>query len=378
MNRSRHIPRLLKMVLLLFCLSLLSPGCSNKDPEPIKIGFLGGITGRFSVLGVDGRDGTLLAIEQANAAGGINGRRLELIIRDDRQDAEAVQNAFTALHDEQVVAVVGPFTSAMAVAVLPLINQYKLVTVGPTVSTNDLCDLDDYFLRVRPESKFLARNLAGIIYNERGIRKISVIYDLKNESHSKSWYKALQKNFEAFGGEIVKIQAFNSAERASYFQMAQELLKTPTEGIFILAGSVDTGLFSQQLKKLKYDKALFASEWSFTNDLLQMGGSAVEGMTIIHTFNPQDQTPAYLKFSADYQERFGRKPSFSAAHAYDSTKLILTGLATNPDPDSLKKSLLQIPEFQGLQNSFQLNRYGDAERDLFTTTVKNGTFVVIK
>ncbi len=376
MQRSHHISIYFKLVFTLLCSLLVLSGCRKEEPEPIKIGFIGGTSGRFYRLGVDGRDGSVLAVERANAAGGINGRLINLIIRDDKQNNEALHAAFTELHNEQVAAVIGPFTSSMAVALTPLANQLNLVTVGPTISTNKLSGIDDFFLRNYPASDQQAKRLADHIAQKHKIKKISIIYDLSNKEHTESWSNSLRYYFEKLGGQIVATRQFDSTENESYLKLAENLLTTPTEGVFILANSSDTGLICQQLKKLGFKKPLFASEWSFTEDLLRIGGSSVEGMTIFHSYNPLDRSPQFLEFSTEFELRFGRKPSFVSVHAYDATSLVLTGLKAAVDPLPLKETLLELHEFNGVQNNFHLNRYGDAERELYLTTIKDGAFIL--
>jgi len=376
MQRSHQISIYFKLVFTLLCSLLVLSGCRKEESEPIKIGFIGGTSGRFYRLGIDGRDGSVLAVERANAAGGINGRLIKLIIRDDKQNKEALHAAFTDLHNEQVAAVIGPFTSSMAVALAPLANQLNLVTVGPTISTNKLSGIDDFFLRNYPTSDQQAMRLADHIAQTKKIKRISIIYDLSNKEHTESWSNSLRYYFEKLGGQIVATRQFDSAENKSYLKLAENLLTTPTEGVFILANSRDTGLICQQLKKLGFKKPLFASEWSFTEDLLRIGGSSVEGMTIFHSYNPQDRSPRFLEFSSEFELRFGRKPSFVSVHAYDSTNLLLTGLKAAVDPLTLKETLLELPELNGVQNNFRLNRYGDAERELYLTKIKDGAFIL--
>ena len=90
---------------LLLCFTLLVGGCSQ--PKPVKIGFAGGLTGRLADLGTGGRDGALLATEDLNAAGGIKGARVELLVRDDKSDVQTALEVDRELLDAGVVAIVG-------------------------------------------------------------------------------------------------------------------------------------------------------------------------------------------------------------------------------------------------------------------------------
>ena len=109
-------------------------GCS--PPEPIRLGFIGGISGRVADLGIAGRNGAALAIEMRNKSGGINGRPVELIVEDDKQDPEIAKRGISRLIGNKVHAIIGPMTSTMAMASLPLINEARMTMISPTVTSS--------------------------------------------------------------------------------------------------------------------------------------------------------------------------------------------------------------------------------------------------
>jgi branched-chain amino acid transport system substrate-binding protein len=129
-------------ILLTTCL-LLQAGCN--DSEPIRIGFLGGLTSRAAGLSTSGRDGFQLAIEEINASGGVNNRQVEGIIQDTRGHKETALQAVNSLIEREVAAIIGPMTSQTAVAVVSEADLAKIPMISPTVSTNHLNGLDDYF-----------------------------------------------------------------------------------------------------------------------------------------------------------------------------------------------------------------------------------------
>ena len=117
----------------LLILVLLLVSCKNN--EPVKIGFVAGLSGRNGDLGTAGRDGALLAVDAINAAGGVNGRKIELVIKDDKSDPEQGKLVVGELVKVGVSAIVGPMTSSLAEAMVPLVDRAKIATVSPTVSS---------------------------------------------------------------------------------------------------------------------------------------------------------------------------------------------------------------------------------------------------
>lgn len=131
--------------------ALLSQGCSPERP-PLVIGYLGGLTGRSADLGVAGRDGALLAVEEFNAAGGVDGRKVRLAVANDKQNQDAARNAFRSLVRQNALCVIGPMTSSVAVAVAPLAAQSGTPLISPTTSTDALTGKDDLFYRLYPDN----------------------------------------------------------------------------------------------------------------------------------------------------------------------------------------------------------------------------------
>jgi len=361
---------------LLLVVTLVAASC--KRSEPVKLGFIGGLSGRLSSLGIAGRNGVIFAVEEINAAGGLNGQPVTLEIIDDRQEAETVRNGMRELNRRGVSAVIGPLTSAMAVEAVPISNELQLVTMGPTISTNDLSGKDDYFFRPRPASKVLAQRIAYHMRVDRGLKRLCVVFDTNNRAHTASWFSHLKAFFEGYGGSVVHAVPFSSAQNLSYTALAREMRTRSADSYFLLASSIDTGLIAQQLRKQGVEKPLFASEWSFTNDLLQFGGKAVEGLTICHTYNLLDSSTRFEDFRRRFTNRFGVSPSFAAGHSYDATRFILAALQVNPDPARLKETLLGMNDFSGLQSTITLDRYGDTERKTFLTTIENGSFTLLE
>ncbi len=114
-----------KMICFLALIAFVIAGCDDK--KPVRIGFAGGLTGRVSALGTAGRDGVVLAVEEINSRGGLNGRPVELVVRDDKQEPEPALAVDRELIDEGAAAIIGHMTSSMTLAVQELVNKEKIL-----------------------------------------------------------------------------------------------------------------------------------------------------------------------------------------------------------------------------------------------------------
>ncbi len=354
---------------------LLPSGC--KEPEPIRIGFLGELTTRAAGLSTSGRDGFLLAIEEINARGGINNRKVEALVQDTHMHKATALNAVRSLVESKVSAIIGPMTSQTAVTVVPEINRARIPMVSPTVSTNKLNGLDDYFFRVYYTNAQAAALLAGALSSQEDISQIAAIYDLGNSAYTEDWVRHFQEVLEQSGGSLVAKVPFDLRSDTLFLDLATEVIEAKPQGILILANAVDTAMICQQLAKLGNGLPRYATGWSYSDDLIQFGGKSVEGLHIIQSANLQNPSPTMQRFVEAYQERFRSSPNFPALHAYDATRMILAVLEKTTDPQAIREELLKVKNFKGLQSDLSLDRYGDLKHPLLHLAhITNGQFVI--
>jgi len=363
----------IRSLLVLVAFGILLAGCSER--KPLKIGFVGPLTGRNADLGIAGRDAVMLAVERINDAGGINGRQVQLIIRDDRQDPATAVEVDQELIADGVVVIIGHMTSAMSVAAVPTVNGAQVLMVSPTTSSNELTGLDDHFLRVYPPNSSVARRLAAHARNRLGLKRMAIVYDLANRGHTQGWSSHFRAAFEAMGGRIAVTSTFDSGQRTSFLKLARDIIKQEPDGIFFIANALDTATFCQQLRKLGSRIPVVVSEWSTTDELITHGGSAVEGVSFLQNFDRFSVSRPYLDFKQVYQQRLGREPTFASFFAYEAAQVVFAGLAQSSDPERLKSFIISQGKFSGLQGDFVIDRYGDAERLQLLMVVKNGRFV---
>jgi len=346
----------------------------GSTPEPIRIGFVGGLTGRVADLGIAGRDGTILAVEECNRDGGIDGRPLELLIRDDEQNAQTARRVDQELLDAGAVAIIGHMTSAMSVATVPLANAARRVMISPTTSSNELSGLDDFFFRVYPSSAKAAGLLAAYAAAQPDLNSFALVCDDGNRAHSESWANAFATSFEKAGGRIVSRKSFVSGPETSFATLAKQLQGSGSQGILIIANAIDSAILVQQLHKLGNTAAIFTSEWSATAELLRLGGQSIEGVRFLHTFDPDNHSPRFLTFRTAFLKQFGAEPGFAATHAYDATSTLISALRQNNDPTRLKQTLLQ-GSYSGVQNPIHFDAFGDSDIAMQMMIVRDGHFL---
>lgn len=358
---------------ILLGLAVVLGDCSPS--EPIRIGFVGGVSGRVADLGIAGRNGALLAVELRNQSGGVAGRQVELIVRDDEQDPEVAERATRELVVQGVVAIVGPMTSAMAMRMVPVANETKMLLVSPTVTTENLSGLDDHFFRVTSSTREYAYKNA--LY-QRNLRRVATAHDLGNRAYTESWLRDFSDAFARHGGVIVQSLGFKSGGDTLFLPIARDLLAAQPDGLLIVANSVDSALLCQQIRKLDSRVPIMVAEWGATERLVELGGQAVEGVAAPQLFDRESIVPAYRAFRQRFRERFGQEPGFGGTAAFDATNAVLDALAERRPDQSLKETMLAVRRFEGVQSPLSFDDFGDARRETFITVVRDGRFVKVE
>lgn len=360
--------------LLAIMLASLLAACGEQ--EPVRVGFIGGVSGRFADLGTTGRNGVMLAVEWRNERGGLAGRRIALSIKDDEQDPAKAKLALQELIGESVVAVLGPMTSSIAMAIVPDADRAGMVLVGGTATTSGLTGKDDNFIRTISTTTEYGSYAARVYRQRHGYKRAALIYDLANRDYTENWANEFSRTFEAEGGQVVKSLGFDSRAEKEYAALADQVLRAKPDLVAIAANSVDGALLAQKLRQRDSQVRLAGSAWVGTQRLIELGGTAVEGMLIEQYFNQDDKSESYLRFREAYLKRFGYEPGFAGVVAFDAANALLDALAENPDRKGLKERILKRTPFKGVQGDIRINAFGDAERPITMTEVRGGKIIV--
>lgn len=357
---------------LLFCLSACGP------QEPIRIGVIAGLSDRGSDFGQSVRDGVILAVENQNRAGGIQGRKIELVVRDDGQNKDQAIRAAQELIDLSPEIVIGPVTSSMAAAILPLMNQAGQVMISPTVASSDFYGKDDYFFRVNRSSREAAEDHAQVVF-KRGARRVAMAFDTSNRAYSDAWVKEFSSAFRRIGGEVVVAVGFDSQLSPSFSETIGQLLVSKPDWLLFVASSIDTVRLSQQSFRLAPGLPRSTTEWAASGEVLvEMGGAEVDGLVFSHAYDRDDGSEEFRRFRSDFKTRFQRDIGSFSPIAYDTASVVIAALTKRAGNESVKEALLKYGPYQGLQQQIEFDRNGDAKRTVYFTEIRGRSFVQLK
>lgn len=357
---------------------VLTKGCADKTP--IKIGVVGTMSGLQSDLSVSGRRGIELAVRDLNNKGGIKGRMVELVVKDDDNDpvrAEAIVEEFV---DEDVSLVIGHFTSGMMLAAYQSLEAHDILYLGPTISTDNLSQKDDHFIRFIASTQAQAE-IINTYAHKADEKDFLVIVDNKNVGYSQFLLNNFKTLLEEKQGQILDVFSYDLLDDDGLEAVETFVKSQPTaQAVFVISNASDLGAVAQKLRKSKHDISLYGSLWSRTTDLVRLGGEYVEGVKVVSAVDEMSRLPAYLAFADKYKETYGRSSTFSSVYAYDTCMALAEALEALDDisVDKVKAKIIEIGDFEGLQQPYHIDAYGDNTRQYMMDQVINGEFIRIE
>lgn len=353
--------------ILIILIIVFFTGCTI-EKESIKIGFIGTLTGPYADVGTRGRNAAQLAFEEVNELGGVNGHKLELLIRDDKSDSDIAYSIAEEMISDGVVAILGPTLSNTALKLVPYMNDQKTILISSTVSTNSLDNLDDYHIKfISVQNRY--EILTNLLLNIKEDKNVSFVYDVENQGFAENYIKAFAPHYTQSGGTIIDPIVYDHNKAISYGNIVEEIINRNVQSLVFLGDSRTTALICQQLQKKNYKGLLFSN--AMTSQLIEYGGRSVEGLRLISTYNNSDTSPDFLEFKENYFNRFAIEANFSAKRNYEAANVLIEALKKNNTKEDLKETLLSRNIYEGLQGDLTINRFGDVERIMFEFIIKD-------
>lgn len=345
-------------------------GCSK--PEPLRIGFLAELTGRNADVAESQRNGLMVALELHKQQGLLKGREVEVVVRDTGSQADTARLAAEKIAAEKVDIVIGPVTSGMVDALLPTLTAHNTVLLTPSASAVKFFGQDDLLFRINLTTRDNGRNYARHV-RQRGIQRVAAAMNENNRAFSESWLTEFEAAFNALGGRVVAVEPFDS-QSSNHTDLVRRLLLPKPQALLVIGNAVDTARLAQQTRKVDTQIPLVAAEWAGSDQLITLGGAAVEGLLIMQNFDQEDTSPMYQRFVSLYRQRFGVDPVYGSVLAYDATTVALMALTSKQAGMTTKQALLAHGPYPGLQQQVAFDANGDTQRGAYLMVVRNGRF----
>ncbi|MEI6862483.1 MAG: ABC transporter substrate-binding protein, partial [Verrucomicrobiota bacterium] len=323
--------------------------------------------------------GTLLAIEHLNAAGGVLGKKFELLTEDNQSKAgESATAARKLVSRDKVVALLGEVASSRSLEIAPIAQAAKIPMVSPASTNPKVTETGNYIFRVCFIDPFQGTVMAKFAL-QRGWKKVATLTSVSS-AYSVGLGKFFKETYLAGGGVIPAEQKYAESDKDFHAQLTA-IKATGADAIFVPGYYTEAALISKQARELGLTVPLFGGDGWEGEPLLEIGGAAVEGIFFSTHYSSEDTAPAVQDFVKAYKARWGGEtPNAMAALGYDSAMVLADAMkrAGTTDGTKLRDALAATKDYLGVTGKTSIDAQRNATKAAAIFTVKNGKFAFVE
>lgn len=350
-----------------------APGGEAGASDVILIGEYSSLTGSEATFGQSTHNGVLLAIEEINAAGGLNGRKLDVKVYDDQGKTQEAGTVVTRLiTNDKVVAVIGEVASSLSLAGGAVAQQYRVPMISPSSTNVKVTEIGDMVSRVCFVDSFQGYVGAKFASENLKLTKVGVLYD-QGSAYSKGLKDDFSKAFTTMGGTVVSEQAYTAGDQDFSAQLGT-LRDAGSELIYVPGYYTDVGNIALQARNLGIQQKFLGGDGWDSSKLAEIGGPAIEGSYYSNHYAPEEKRPEVQTFVSTYQTKYGQVPDGLAALGYDATKVLFDAMKRSPSlgGEDLAKAIAQTKDFAGVTGRITIDENRNAQKPAVVVEMKGG------
>jgi branched-chain amino acid transport system substrate-binding protein len=355
-------------------------GCNKSGGDTILIGEFASLTGKEATFGISSHEGTILAVKEINAAGGVLGKQLELKTEDDQSKAGEPANVVNKLISKDgVVAILGEVASSRSLEAAPICQQNGVPMISPASTNPKVTETGDHIFRVCFIDPFQGTVMANFATKTLNAKKVAVFTDVKSD-YSKGLAKFFKEGIAKAGGQVVAELDFNGGDKDFKAQLTAIKTAGP-DAVFIPAYYTDVALICIQARQLGISIPFLGGDGWESPTLIEIGKEAVEGHYFSTHYSADAGTPKVQNFVESYKKEYqGKVPDAMAALGYDSAMFLADAIkrANSTEPGKIREALAATKEFEGVTGKMAINAQRDAVKSAVILQVAGGKFKFVE
>jgi len=379
--------RILAVLLVACAFAATMVGCGggqSSAKQDIKIGFIGPLTGTNAKPGASMRQGMQLAIDEINAAGGINGHKLVGIYEDDETNAtKGVAAAEKLVNKDDVDLVIGSYSSASVMAHMKVtekagVPQIVPVAVGIAITESG----NQWIFRNCATNPMQVNQLADFITANYPFKRFAVIHE--NTDYGKGIAEVFVKNVKDKGLEILATEAYNPGETDFYAQLTK--IKNLKPDALLIGGNLTEGSqITRQAREVGIQAQLLGLGGLSTPEFDKLANGSNEDMIVTSYFESETANPLAKKFIEAYMKKYNADPDMFAAATYEAVYIAAEAMK-NAGPKGSDKAawrtkvrdaLRALKDLPGVQGPTTFDQKGQAKKDVYIVQWKNHKKVIL-
>jgi len=353
---------------------------ATESKEPINIGFLGAKTGDVAIYGLNTLKGLNMAIAELNKDG-VLGRQVQLVEEDNAgQKDQAINITNKLISQDKVVAIIGDPTTGITRVAGSIANTKKTVILSAGSTGTNVVEIGPYVFRDTLLDTIAAPATMKYVIQEKGWKNVALITS-KNNDYSVSLSKIFTSAIVDAGGKVV-IEEFIQ-DKDTDFSGQITKIKAANPDVIVFSGYYTEGaLIMKKAREVGIKAVMVGGDGLQGDDLMKIGGAAVEGSISYAGFSPEQPTPNTEKFINAFKAKYNNDlPDLFAAQGYDALMLVAKAIkdAKSAEPEKFKDTLATTKNYDGVSGTitFQASRE-PIKSPVYLLEVKGGKFALLK
>lgn len=363
----------------------LLAGCSTgsgsgaaADPDTIKIGVNYELSGAVATYGQASVQGIEMALEEINAAGGIKGKKVELVSYDNKSEpAEATTLATKLMTQDKVLAIIGPATSGGFKATIPVALKNKVPVVSGSATADDVTvdasGVKEYAFRTCFNDSFQGTAMADYASKSLGAKTVMIIKD-NSSDYAKGLAENFKKTFTGAGGSIVGEEAYVAGD-TDFNAVLTRVKGQQFDAIYLPGYYQEAGLIIKAARALGITAPVLGGDGFDSPDLLKLGGAAaLNNVYFTNHYSSLDEDPKVVKFIADFKAKYNEEPNAFHALGYDTAKFVADaiGRASAFSGEAVKDALAQTKDFEAVTGKLSVDENHNPVKAIVVVGLKDG------
>ena len=387
----KKVTKVFSVMVASVALAAMLSGCGGDKKlaggDTIKVGGNLEMTGGSASFGISSKNAIELAFKNINDKGGINGKKLELVVADNKSEAAEATNAMQKLvSQDKVVAVIGPNLSSATIAAGAINNGSKVLDIAP-MATNPNVTVDpatgktkEYNFRACFIDPFQGTVMANYAFKQ-GAKKVAIVQEVSND-YAVGLAKFFKEAFIKLTGDensIVEIANYQTGDKDFSAILTNIKAKNP-DAIFAPGNFTESALLVKQARQLGIEAPFMGGDTWETQEFIDVGGKDVEGVALSTAFDREKATtPEAKKFLDEYVKEYKGEPSALTAMAYDAYLIAIDGIkrAGSTDTVKIRDAIAATKDLEYVTGLTTLDKNGDPIKGAVIKTVKDGKFTFL-
>ncbi|MEG1416638.1 MAG: ABC transporter substrate-binding protein [Clostridium sp.] len=361
-------------LLMALTLGLSLASCSQGGGEEVVLASANPMTGDSAQFGDMKVKAMNLAIDEVNAKGGINGKKVRLIVEDDTGNPKEAPNVAQKItSNDSILGIIGHWNTACTLAARGIYESAGIPVITDIVNKAISDGTTPHVYRISLSDKEQAVQLAQHSYNVLGKRKVAIMHSAND--YGTNLTSEFKKEFEKLGGKVVATEMYFEGQSKDFSPQITKIKGESPDLLFVAGYYVETALIAQQSKSLGLEVQMLGTEGISSDELIKLGGKSVEGIVFAGFFHPDVEFSGTKEFVKAFKDKYQKDPDTYAALAYDSAKLFIKAIEEKgEDRAAIKGYLDSVKEYQGVAGPITFKN-NEVERKILILTVKDGKIV---